>query len=89
MDVAGLTNAEAGNHNAALKEAFLKTDEDLRAGQSRPPAVECRSTKTRTYHSDPNFFNDPSGCTAVVGLLANNKFIVVRGFAVDGRDWES
>ena len=49
--------AESGNYEAALKEAFLKTDEDLRA--------------------DPNFFNDPSGCPAVVGLVTQDGRIIV------------
>ncbi|KAL7423596.1 Protein phosphatase 2C 2 [Cryptotrichosporon argae] len=46
-----------GDYEAALKQAFLKTDEDLRA--------------------DPTFINDPSGCTAVVGLITTDGRIIV------------
>jgi len=56
--LAALDSYKAGDYKTALKEAFLKTDEALRA--------------------DPNFFNDPSGCTAVVGVLADGKFTVAN-----------
>ncbi|WWD05408.1 hypothetical protein V865_003485 [Kwoniella europaea PYCC6329] len=55
--LAGLDSYKSGDFEAALKQAFLKTDEDLRA--------------------DPNFFNDPSGCTAVVGLITKDGRIIV------------
>lgn len=48
---------KSGDYDKALKETFLKTDEDLRA--------------------DASFFNDPSGCTAVVGLLTQDGRIIV------------
>jgi hypothetical protein len=48
---------EKGDYEAALKEAFLKTDEDLRA--------------------DPSFFKEPSGCTAVAGLVTQDGRIIV------------
>lgn len=48
-----------GKYEAALKNAFLNTDKDLRA--------------------DPNFFNEPSGCTAVVTLVTQDgRIICVR-----------
>lgn len=47
------------DYEAALRRAFLATDEELR--------------------ENPEFANDPSGCTAVAGLItADNKIIVVR-----------
>ncbi|WWC88178.1 uncharacterized protein L201_003083 [Kwoniella dendrophila CBS 6074] len=55
--LAGLESYKNGDFEAALKQTFLKTDEDLRA--------------------DPNFFNDPSGCTAVVGLITKDGRIIV------------
>ncbi|WWC60621.1 uncharacterized protein I303_103195 [Kwoniella dejecticola CBS 10117] len=55
--LAGLDSYKSGDFEAALKQCFLKTDEDLRA--------------------DPNFFNDPSGCTAVVGLITKDGRIIV------------
>lgn len=52
---------ESGDYTTALTQAFIKTDEDLRA--------------------DPSFLNDPSGCTAVVGLITTDgRIIVVRSF---------
>ncbi|WVR05577.1 hypothetical protein IAU60_002596 [Kwoniella sp. DSM 27419] len=54
--LAGLDAYKNGDFDAALKQAFLKTDEDLRA--------------------DPNFFNEPSGCTAVVGLITKDGRII-------------
>nr|XP_019050701.1 PP2Cc protein phosphatase [Kwoniella bestiolae CBS 10118]OCF29631.1 PP2Cc protein phosphatase [Kwoniella bestiolae CBS 10118] len=55
--LAGLESYKNGDFEAALKQSFLKTDEDLRA--------------------DPNFFNDPSGCTSVVGLITKDGRIIV------------
>lgn len=52
-----LDSYRCGDYEGALKETFLKTDEDLRA--------------------DPNFFNEPSGCTAVVGLVTKDGRIIV------------
>lgn len=52
-----LTRVESGDYTAALTQAFIKTDEDLRA--------------------DPSFLNDPSGCTAVVGLITTDGRIIV------------
>ena len=61
---------EKGDYEAALTEAFLKTDEDLRAGK-----LNCRVPSGLT--SDPSFFNDPSGCTAVVGLITQDGRLIV------------
>ncbi|WVQ85699.1 hypothetical protein IAT38_007865 [Cryptococcus sp. DSM 104549] len=55
--LAGLQSYKSGNYEEALTQAFIKTDEDLRA--------------------DPAFFNDPSGCTAVVGLITKDGRIIV------------
>ncbi|WRT65994.1 uncharacterized protein IL334_002945 [Kwoniella shivajii] len=55
--LAGSDAYKNGEFEVALKQTFLKTDEDLRA--------------------DPNFFNDPSGCTAVVGLITKDGRIIV------------
>ncbi|KAL1405210.1 Protein phosphatase 2C 2 [Vanrija albida] len=55
--IANLDAYKSGDYEVALKQAFLKTDEDLRA--------------------DPTFFNDPSGCTAVVGLITPDGRIIV------------
>ncbi|GMK58205.1 hypothetical protein CspeluHIS016_0502370 [Cutaneotrichosporon spelunceum] len=55
--LANLDSYKAGDYETALKQVFLKTDEDLRA--------------------DPTFFNDPSGCTAVVGLITTDGRIFV------------
>ena len=35
----------------------------------------------RLIIAEPTFFNDPSGCTAVVGLLTNDKRVIVVGLA--------
>ncbi|KAL0252954.1 hypothetical protein I308_102348 [Cryptococcus tetragattii IND107] len=48
---------KSGDYTTALTQAFIKTDEDLRA--------------------DPSFLNDPSGCTAVVGLITTDGRIIV------------
>ncbi|KAK4684189.1 protein phosphatase PTC2/3, partial [Tremellales sp. Uapishka_1] len=55
--LASLDAYKSGEYEKALKQVFLKTDEDLRA--------------------DPSFFNDPSGCTAVVGLITTDGRIIV------------
>ncbi|KAK8865620.1 hypothetical protein IAR55_000764 [Kwoniella newhampshirensis] len=55
--LAALDTYKSGEYEVALKQVFLKTDEDLRA--------------------DPTFFNDPSGCTAVVGLITTDGRIIV------------
>ncbi|WWD18203.1 hypothetical protein CI109_102653 [Kwoniella shandongensis] len=55
--LAALDAYKSGDYEVALKQVFLKTDEDLRA--------------------DPTFFNDPSGCTAVVGLITTDGRIIV------------
>ena len=62
-----------GDYPAALKRAFLGTDEDLRAGKPRLLYLHACST-----NSDPAFFHDPSGCTAVAALItADRKLYVV------------
>ncbi|KAI9614767.1 hypothetical protein H4Q26_009159 [Puccinia striiformis f. sp. tritici PST-130] len=48
---------QSGNYLAALKRAFLATDEDLR--------------------SNPDFVNDPSGCTAVAALITPDGKLMV------------
>ncbi|OAV98500.1 hypothetical protein PTTG_07131 [Puccinia triticina 1-1 BBBD Race 1] len=48
---------QSGDYEAALKRAFLATDEDLR--------------------SNPDFANDPSGCTAVAALITPDGKILV------------
>ncbi|KAA1113371.1 Protein phosphatase 2C 2 [Puccinia graminis f. sp. tritici] len=48
---------QSGDYEAALKRAFLATDEDLRA--------------------NPDFVNDPSGCTAVAALITPDGKIMV------------
>ncbi|PLW38230.1 hypothetical protein PCASD_19198 [Puccinia coronata f. sp. avenae] len=48
---------QSGDYQAALKRAFLATDEDLR--------------------SNPEFLNDPSGCTAVAALITPDGKILV------------
>nr|ODO02644.1 PP2Cc protein phosphatase [Cryptococcus depauperatus CBS 7855] len=55
--LAALQSYKSGDYEEALNEAFIKTDEDLRA--------------------NPTFLNDPSGCTAVVGLLTTDGRIIV------------
>ncbi|OCF43257.1 PP2Cc protein phosphatase [Kwoniella heveanensis CBS 569] len=55
--LSSLDSYKSGDFEAALKQAFLKTDEDLRA--------------------DPGFISDPSGCTAVVGLVTKDGRIIV------------
>lgn len=60
--------AENGDYEVALKQVFLKTDEDLRA--------------------DPSFFNDPSGCTAVVGIITDDGRIIVVSFFVTASNSE-
>jgi len=48
---------QSGDYEAALKRAFLATDEDLRG--------------------NPDFVNDPSGCTAVAALITPDGKILV------------
>jgi len=52
----GVDDYKSKNYEAALKRAFLATDEDLR--------------------SNPDFQNDPSGCTAVVTLIDEKRRII-------------
>ena len=48
----------------------MKTDEDLRAG-------EYSFVKAWTgLMTDPNFFKDPSGCTAVVTLATSDGRLI-------------
>ncbi|WVQ71269.1 hypothetical protein IAR50_000795 [Cryptococcus sp. DSM 104548] len=54
--LASLPAYKEGDYEAALNQAFIKTDEDLRA--------------------DPSFLSDPSGCTAVVGLITTDGRII-------------
>lgn len=54
--LAQLDAYKQGDYAAALKQLFLKTDEDLRA--------------------DPNFFNEPSGCTATTALITKDGRII-------------
>ena len=67
-------------YDAALKKAFLGTDEDIRAGI--PSQLVLRIDLTSNMSScatDPSFFRDPSGCTAVAALLTSDrKLYVVR-----------
>ena len=64
-------------YNAALKKAFLGTDEDIRAGSSSLSTL--RLTQFELRRVDPSFFHDPSGCTAVAALLTSDrKLYVVR-----------
>lgn len=67
---------EKAEYEVALKESFLKTDEDLRAGESRIQAQPA-SRAQADVRPDPNFFNDPSGCTAVVGLVSTDGRLIV------------
>jgi hypothetical protein len=64
-----------GDYATALKRAFLGTDDDLRAGEKE----STRSAFPLTFHPDPAFFHDPSGCTAVAALITTDrKLYVVR-----------
>lgn len=63
---------KSGMYEAALKRAFLATDEDLRASESS----NLRMSETGSADHlalDPAFSNDPSGCTAVAALLVADQ----------------
>ena len=65
-----------------MKEAFLKTDEDLRAGQS---SAWGKSKPRSDDRVDPTFLNDPSGCTAVVGVVTGDGRVIVVSQAASHR----
>lgn len=62
------------DYEAALKRAFLGTDEDLLAGKSKCVFSVFLSL---IHNSDPITARDSSGCTAVAALIAGNKLYVV------------
>jgi hypothetical protein len=64
---------EAGKYEEALKTLYLKTDEDLRAGK---PFVSNAADRDLSRRLDPNFFNEPSGCTAVSTVLTTDGRII-------------
>ena len=73
--------------DAALKKAFLGTDEDIRAGTT---VAFCHPVTFPHNTVDPGFFNDPSGCTAVAALFTQDKklFVVscsMRSMAISRR----
>jgi protein phosphatase 2C family protein 2/3 len=68
---------EAGKYEEALKTLYLKTDEDLRAGKQA--LVNGPNSRSSPDAIDPNFFNEPSGCTAVSTVLTTDgRIICVR-----------
>lgn len=54
-----------------MKQAFLKTDEDLRAGECHG-----KGSKPADAATDPKSFNDPSGCTSVTCLITLDGRII-------------
>jgi hypothetical protein len=68
---------QSKDYKAALKRAFLGTDDDLRAGLY-PLQLVLYTLILLFVPKDPAFFHDPSGCTAVAALLTENKILVVR-----------
>lgn len=74
----------------ALKNAFLGTDEDIRAGMS----FQLRLTSISLFFSfylydgvsslDTRFFRDPSGCTAVAALVTHDGRIFVVSITSSG-----
>jgi protein phosphatase 2C family protein 2/3 len=72
--------AEAGDYEKALKMLYLKTDEDLRAGDCPTGPSALIPAADATHYRlvpDPNFFNDPSGCTAVSCIITPDGRIIV------------
>jgi hypothetical protein len=68
------------DYEAALKKAFLGTDEDILASQFTFGRLFVITFPNWMYLSvDPAHTRDPSGCTAVAALLtSDNKIYVVR-----------
>jgi protein phosphatase 2C family protein 2/3 len=64
---------EAGKYEEALKTLYLKTDEDLRAGKY---TCGIPGEYPLIPRLDPNFFNEPSGCTAVSTVLTTDGRII-------------
>ncbi len=65
----------ARDYTTAFRNAFLGTDDDLRAGTGLCSSILDIFLIDSVL--DPSYLHDPSGCTAVAALVTANKIICV------------
>ena len=74
-----------GNIEQALKDGFLATDKAILSGEWRSPGEisvpQDEACMTLKGCADPEHENEPSGCTASVGIISNSQIFVVGTLA--------
>lgn len=77
-----------GNYEQSLKDCFLATDRAILSGM-HPLSISVPhcADEFANVHSDPQYEDEVSGCTACCGLISSDKIFIVRDYPSFGIRW--